>query len=141
MYVGAMKDKQSTSQLVVKNISHNYGSTAVLKDLSFSVNHGEVVVLVGPSGCGKTTLLNLLSGYIEPVEGSIVREGVTRTVYQQDGLFPWLTVAENITIGLRPVMNEVQRQQELRELVELIHLEGFRKSLPAPTVWRHEAAC
>jgi NitT/TauT family transport system ATP-binding protein len=130
MYVGVMKDKQAAGQLALKNIAHSYGSVEVLKDLSLSVYPGEVVVLVGPSGCGKTTLLNLLSGYIEPVAGSIVREGIIRTVYQQDGLFPWLTVAENITIGLRAMMDDQQRRHELRELVELIHLEGFENHYP-----------
>lgn len=130
MYAGVMKDKQAAGQLVLKNISHRYGAVAVLKDLTLSVHPGEVVVMVGPSGCGKTTILNLLSGYIDPVSGSIAREGIVRTVYQQDGLFPWLTVAENITIGLRSVMGEAQRRQELGELVELIHLEGFEHHYP-----------
>ena len=125
-----MKDKYSGSRLALQNVSHSYGTIAVLKELSLVVNQGEVVVLVGPSGCGKTTILNLLSGYIEPVSGSIQREGIIRTVYQQDGLFPWLTVSENITIGLRLVMDAAQREIELRELVELIHLEGFENHYP-----------
>src|ERR1700712_581108 len=130
MYAGVMKDKQTASQLMLNNVSHNYGLVAVLKDISLTVKPGEVVVLVGPSGCGKTTILNLLSGYIGSASGSIYREGIIRTVYQQDGLFPWLTVAENITIGLRSVMDEKQRERELKELVELIHLEGFENHYP-----------
>ena len=63
-------------------------TVAVLNDLNLVVNPGEIVVLVGPSGCGKTTILNLLSGHIKPVSGSIQREGIIRTVYQHDGLFP-----------------------------------------------------
>jgi ABC-type nitrate/sulfonate/bicarbonate transport system ATPase subunit len=125
-----MKDKHSDSRLVLENVSHNYGAVSVLKDLNLVVNHGEVVVLVGPSGCGKTTILNLLSGYIEPVAGSIHRQGIIRTVYQDDGLFPWLTVSENITIGLRAVTDAAQREKELRELVDLIHLEGFENHYP-----------
>ena len=130
MYAGAMKDKSLDSRLVLQNVSHNYGTVSVLKDLNLVVNPGEVVVLVGPSGCGKTTILNLLSGHIEPVSGSIQREGIIRTVYQQDGLFPWLTVSENIAIGLRSMMDAAQREKELRELVELIHLEGFEHHYP-----------
>jgi NitT/TauT family transport system ATP-binding protein len=130
MYAGVMKDKGIISQLVLQNVSHSYGSVAVLKDISLSVSPGEVVILVGPSGCGKTTILNLLSGYIEPVSGSIQRDGIIRTVYQQDGLFPWLTVSENITIGLRLVMDAAKREKELLELVELIHLEGFENHYP-----------
>src|SRR5450432_3316820 len=125
-----MKDKTSDSRLVFENVSHSFGEVAVVKDMDLTVISGEVVVLVGPSGCGKTTILNLLSGYIEPVTGSIHREGVIRTVYQQDGLFPWLTVSENIAIGLRSVADATQKEDELHELIELIHLEGFENHYP-----------
>jgi len=125
-----MKDKSPDSRLVLKNVSHHFGAIPVLKSIDLVVHPGEVVVLVGPSGCGKTTLLNLLSGHIQPIEGTIHREGIIRTVYQHDGLFPWLTVSENITIGLRSMMDAARRESELQELVELIHLEGFEHHYP-----------
>ena len=130
MYAGVMKDKSSSSHIFFDKVSHGYGNVSVLKDLSFIVNPGEVIVLVGPSGCGKTTILNLLSGYINPVAGTIRREGVIRTVYQQDGLFPWLTVSENISLGLRSVADMHMRSKELEELLDLIHLEEFRSHYP-----------
>jgi len=130
MYAGAMKDKYSKSKLIFEKVFHNYGTVPVLKDLSLEVEPGEVMVLVGPSGCGKTTILNLLSGHIEPVSGTIKREGVIRTVYQVDGLFPWLTVSENISIGLRSITNAERRKEDLRELLNLIHLEGFEHHYP-----------
>jgi len=113
-----------------QKVFHSYGSVSVLEDLNLDVKAGEVVVLVGPSGCGKTTILNLLSGHIEPVSGSIIREGTVRTVYQQDGLFPWLTVSENIGIGLRSVKDDVRRDHEMTELLELVHLNGFAHHYP-----------
>ena len=58
MYAGVMKDKSSTTRLVLEKVSHSYGKVPVLNDLNLVVNPGEVVVLVGPSGCGKTTILN-----------------------------------------------------------------------------------
>src|SRR5882757_6831569 len=125
-----MKDKSSVSWLVVDKVSHSYGNVSVLNNLSLSVIPGEVVVLVGPSGCGKTTILNLLSGHIEPISGSIQRGGIIRTVYQHDGLFPWLTVSENIAMGLRSLTDTAQRQHELRELLELIHMEDFEHHYP-----------
>lgn len=130
MFAGAMKDKSSASRLVLEKVSHSYGAVSVLNDLNLVVNPDEVVVLVGPSGCGKTTILNLLSGYIEPVSGSIQREGIIRTVYQDDGLFPWLTVSENISIGLRSVKDAAHREKELHDLLNLIHLEGFEHHYP-----------
>lgn len=102
----------------------------MLQNLDVKVGQGEFVVIVGPSGCGKTTLLNLLSGHLKPIKGNVKREGMIRTVYQQDGLFPWLTVTENISMGLRSITNEAERKKELGELFELIHLQGFENHYP-----------
>lgn len=125
-----MKDKMFTSKLTLENVSHSYGNVAVLRDLNITVNPGEFVVLVGPSGCGKTTILNLLSGHINPTSGTIQREGIIRTVYQHDGLFPWLTVSENILMGLRSSNGNGSIEKELLELIELIRLEGFENHYP-----------
>jgi ABC-type nitrate/sulfonate/bicarbonate transport system ATPase subunit len=125
-----MKDKSLSTPLVFDNVSHGYGELAVLQNLNLTVQPGEFVVLVGPSGCGKTTLLNLLSGHIKPVSGTIKSAGIIRTVYQQDGLFPWLTVTENISMGLRSITNETERNKELNELFELIHLKEFENHYP-----------
>jgi len=130
MYAGDMKDKFTDNRLVLEKVSHSYGMVSVLHDLNLSVHPGEVVVLVGPSGCGKTTILNLLSGFIKPVSGSVQQKGIIRTIYQQDGLFPWLTVSENISIGLRSVENQESRSKELLDLINLIHLEGFEHHYP-----------
>jgi NitT/TauT family transport system ATP-binding protein len=125
-----MKDNKPATRLELTNVSHHYGPILVLRDISLTVHPGEVVVLVGPSGCGKTTILNLLSGYNEPTSGTVQRSGVIRTVYQQDGLFPWLTVAENISLGLRSLQDPIVRNNELTELIQLIHLEGFERHYP-----------
>lgn len=121
---------KSSTRLDLKDVSHNYGTVEVLRNMNLSVKPGEIVVLVGPSGCGKTTILNLLSGYIEPSGGAITREGAVRTVYQQDGLFPWLTVSENTSMGLRSMEDEAQRAREISELLNLVHLEGFGDHYP-----------
>src|ERR1041384_4318841 len=104
----------SDKQFVADNISFNYDGLAVVKDLSIEVNKGEFLVLVGPSGCGKTTLLNLLSGFIKPVSGKIEAHGVIRTVYQQEGLFPWLTASENMRMGLEG-KSETEIKSELQD--------------------------
>jgi NitT/TauT family transport system ATP-binding protein len=124
-----MKDNL-TSRLTLENVSHSYNTVDVLKDINLTVLPGEIVVLVGPSGCGKTTILSLLSGHISPRSGSIRRSGVIRTVYQQDGLFPWLTVSENILMGLRLTRGDAEAKEELSELIQLIHLEGFESHYP-----------
>ena len=92
--------------LRLERASLAFGATEVLRDLSLEVKRGEFVAVVGPSGCGKTTLLSLCSGYLRPAAGVVERRGSLRMVFQQDGLFPWLTVAENIRLGLRHVKDE-----------------------------------
>jgi ABC-type nitrate/sulfonate/bicarbonate transport system ATPase subunit len=114
----------------LERVSHSFGPIEVIRELSLEIVRGEFVVIVGPSGCGKTTLLNLLSGYVWPTSGVIEREGRERMVYQQDGLFPWQTVSENIALGLRHLTSERERDQQIRELLELIRLEGFEQHYP-----------
>ncbi len=116
--------------LRVESISRSFGELEVIRSLSLTVRKGEFVALVGPSGCGKTTLLNLLSGFDRPTSGSIFRDGQIRMVYQQDGLFPWQTVAENVALGLRHLKNETDRRRQVQELLRLIRLEKFEQHYP-----------
>jgi ABC-type nitrate/sulfonate/bicarbonate transport system ATPase subunit len=112
------------------SVTRTFGSIEVLRDFSLDVALGEFVVIVGPSGCGKTTLLNLLAGFDKPTAGRLVSSGRVRMVYQQDGLFPWRTVAQNIQMGLRHVRGEAERDRELEELLALIGLKGFEDHYP-----------
>lgn len=120
----------SDKPLSLLNVSHAFGASAVFEDLSVEIERGEFVAIVGPSGCGKTTLLNLLSGYLRPTSGVIRREGTTRMVYQSDGLFPWLTVRENIALGLRHLKDGKWQEAQLKDLLGLIRLEGFGEHYP-----------
>ncbi|HEX8708159.1 MAG TPA: ABC transporter ATP-binding protein [Pyrinomonadaceae bacterium] len=116
--------------LSLESVSRSFGAVEVLRDFSFAVELGEFVAVVGPSGCGKTTLLNLCSGFEQPTAGHVTSAGRLRMVFQQDGLFPWRTVAQNITLGLRHVGDRAARQRELKELLALIGLEGFAEHYP-----------
>jgi NitT/TauT family transport system ATP-binding protein len=120
----------SDRPLRLEGVSHSFGAVRVLQDLSLEVRRGEFVAVVGPSGCGKTTLLNLMSGFYNPSSGRVVRVGNTRTVYQHDGLFPWLTVAQNIGLGLRHLKSEPERRRQFDDLLALIRLEGFAGHYP-----------
>jgi ABC-type nitrate/sulfonate/bicarbonate transport system ATPase subunit len=116
--------------LQLDRVSRSFGAVEVLRELSLNIRHGEFVAVVGPSGCGKTTLLNLLSGYDRPSSGSINREGRVRMVYQQDGLFPWKTVTQNIMLGLRNLNDEKERNRQVSEMLRLISMEGFENHYP-----------
>ena len=100
----------------LKARTKRYGETAAVADVSLRVEHGQLVCLLGPSGCGKTTTLRLIAGFIEPSAGEIVVGGKVlsspqRTVppegrnmsmiFQSYALWPHMTVAENVSYGLR----------------------------------------
>jgi NitT/TauT family transport system ATP-binding protein len=114
----------------LENVSRRFGAVEALRDVSFDIFHGEFVALIGPSGCGKTTLLNVLSGHDAPTSGSIERRGRQRMVYQQDGLFPWQTVYQNIALGVRELKDAAERERQIGDLLRLIRLEGFSGHYP-----------
>ena len=107
-----------------------YGDVRVLDGIDLEVRGGEFVALVGPSGCGKTTLLNLCSGWLTPSGGRVERPAAQRMVFQQDGLFPWLTVDENIRLGLRRSDDAATERRHAEALLGLIGLEGFAGVYP-----------
>jgi NitT/TauT family transport system ATP-binding protein len=120
----------SAKPLQLENVSRSFDAVEVLMNLSLDIGRGEFVAVVGPSGCGKTTLLNLLSGYDQPSSGVIRRDGQVRMVYQQDGLFPWQTVSQNIALGLRHLDEDMERLRQTKEMLQLIRLEGFENHYP-----------
>ena len=120
----------SGKPIQLEKVCRSFGAVEVLREISLNIRRGEFVAIVGPSGCGKTTLLNLLSGYDQPSSGVISREGRVRMVYQQDGLFPWLTVRENIALGLRHIGDDKERERQVGEMIGLIRLQGFENHYP-----------
>lgn len=110
---------------------------AVLDDVNFSVREGEFVCIVGPSGCGKSTLLNVIAGFVAGSSGSVEVEGQPVTgpdprrifLFQENGVFPWLRVRDNVAFGL------LRRQREERDAIvahyiEMVGLKGFESSFP-----------
>lgn len=95
--------------LNVNHLSADYQGRAALRDVSFQIARGQLVVVLGPSGCGKTTLLNLIAGFIEPTAGSISLDDVPvkgpgaerGVVFQHEGLLPWRNVVDNVEFGLQ----------------------------------------
>ena len=113
--------------LKLQGVSRSFGPVEVFRNLSLEDPTGEFVAVVGPSGSGKTTLLNLISGFDAPSAGTVARSGRLRMVYQHGGLFPWLTAAQNIAMGLRDVADPTDRDRQLGEMLQLVGLEGIRE--------------
>ena len=119
-----------TPLLRLDRVTVGFGDTPVLRELSLDVRHGEFVALVGPSGCGKTTILNLCSGWLQPASGEVQRPDRVRMVFQQDGLFPWLTASENVRLGLRHLTDARTRSQRTADLLDLVRLGAFGGHYP-----------
>jgi NitT/TauT family transport system ATP-binding protein len=116
--------------LELQDVGFEYGKTRVIDQLSMSVARHEIVVCVGPSGCGKTTLLSLLAGHLVPTRGKVKREGQSRTIYQDGGTFPWLTVRENIDRGLPHTVVGAARVTKVGEWLEMMRLVEFAGHYP-----------
>ena len=116
--------------LRLERVVVSYGEVDVLAGIDLEVRDGEFVAIVGPSGCGKTTLLNVCSGWLTPTSGRVDRPAALRMVFQQDGLFPWLTVDENVRLGLGQIAEPLERQRRTNALLGLIGLTSFAGSYP-----------
>jgi NitT/TauT family transport system ATP-binding protein len=116
--------------LRLDRVSVSFGDVGVFDDLALEVRHGEFVAVVGPSGCGKTTLLNLCSGWLTATKGTVERPSSVRMVFQQDGLFPWLTARENVRMGLRHVADPKAKEARTDGLLALVGLEPFAGHYP-----------
>jgi NitT/TauT family transport system ATP-binding protein len=109
----------------------------VLDDISLDVREGEFVCILGPSGCGKSTLLNIVAGFLAPTAGTVKIDGEEVRgpdarrifVFQERGVFPWLTVEGNIGFGLGG-LPRAERERRIAHYVALVGLQGFEKAYP-----------
>jgi NitT/TauT family transport system ATP-binding protein len=110
----------------------------VLDNINFDVQEGEFICLVGPSGCGKSTMLNVMGGFLSPTAGSVKIDGEVVQgpdprrilVFQDHGVFPWLTVEGNIGFGLSH-LSDAERKQRIAHYVQLVRLQGFENTYPS----------
>ena len=113
-------------------------TTAVLNDINLEVAKGEFLCIVGPSGCGKSTLLSTIAGFLSPtsgevrIDGEVVSEPDPRRifVFQERGVFPWLTVEGNIEFGLSK-LSRAERAGRVAHYIKMVGLGGFERAYPA----------
>ena len=113
------------------------GRLLALDKINLQVSAGEFLCIVGPSGCGKSTLLYLIAGLNQPSAGKVLMDGnvVEHTgtdrimIFQEHGLFPWLTVEENVEFGMKMKgVKKALRREQANEYLKLVHLQKFGKS-------------
>jgi NitT/TauT family transport system ATP-binding protein len=136
-------NKERFPAISIRNVSmrfpgkHYSEHTDVLENVTASVAHGEFVCLVGPSGCGKSTLLNIVAGFLDTTSGEVLVEdepvrGPDRRrifVFQENGVFPWLNVRENIGFGLR-TQKETERERTIAHYIDMVGLRSFEDTYP-----------
>ena len=117
------------------------GSLRVVDDVSYEIDEGEFVSIIGPSGCGKTTMLNLVAGFLKPTSGAVLLDGRTiaapgpdrGVIFQEYGVFPWLTVRQNIAFGLNLRASRVpgiERAEVVERYMGLMGLTDFADAWP-----------
>ena len=132
--------------LEVKHLSKLFDGNGVLKDVSFTLAEGEVIVVVGPSGCGKSTLLRCVNGLEHPDGGEILLDGVridagadlvqvrrqVGMVFQSYDLFPHMDVLANLTLGPVQAMKRPRPEVEAEaaKALERVGLAGKLHALP-----------
>ena len=136
-------------EITVKNLDMGYGSFVLMRDLNFTVNRGDIFIIMGGSGCGKSTLLKILIGLKEPLKGQVFyggtdfwgmdpdeRERIMRRfgiLYQQGALWSSMTLAENVALPLEQYTD--LRPGQIREIVSLklslVGLAGFEEFYPS----------
>ena len=125
------------SKVEFRGLSMKFGATDVLRDINLSVREAEFVCILGPTGCGKSTLLNIAGGFVRPSAGAVTIDGVAVAgpdprrifVFQERGVFPWLTVEGNIAFGLF-LLPEREQRERVAHYVQLVGLAGFETAYP-----------
>lgn len=133
---------KTTSKEIIKlkDVTFGYSSrNVVLSNFNLDIYQGEFLTLLGPSGCGKSTILNLIAGFTHPVTGDIRHSGNTiegpsssrGVVFQNNALFDWMNVVENISFGFRFLnVSEKEWRSRVRKIIQLVGLEGSEKKYP-----------
>ena len=134
--IGSVRSKVRIDRLS-KTFRADGHEVPVLNDVTLDVREGELVCILGPSGCGKSTLLNIVGGFVPPTSGGVTIDGEPVRgpdprrvfVFQERGVFPWLTVEGNIGFGLSR-LPPAEKARRIAHYVHLVGLEGFEKAYP-----------
>lgn len=123
------------SELVFQNVNQTFfsenGKIEVLNDINFNLDENEIIAIVGPSGCGKSTILNLICGLIKPTSGNIISNKKIGYMFQNDLLFSWRSVKNNVLLGLEVTHTKTKENIDyVMELLKKYNLIDFKNHFP-----------
>jgi NitT/TauT family transport system ATP-binding protein len=130
----------SVEQITMKFATKNSEEITALSNIDLELKDGEFFTLLGPSGCGKSTLLYLISGLLTPTQGRVTVNGKQvngaypecAIVFQEFGLFPWLTARQNIEFGIKMKgVSAIERRERCDELLDRVNLRTFANHYPS----------
>jgi NitT/TauT family transport system ATP-binding protein len=135
----------SAPRIQFENVSVDFetdaGPLRVVQEVSLDIRENEFICIVGPSGCGKTTLMNILAGFVQPTQGRVMLDGRAvqgpgrdrGVIFQEYGVFPWLTVEQNILFGLKLAGSKTpasERHAVCQKYLALMGLQDFAQAFP-----------
>lgn len=133
------------ARIAFENVSVSFdtakGPIKVVEDVSYTIGEGEFVAVIGPSGCGKTTTMNIVAGFQQPTSGRVLLDGKSipgpgpdrGVIFQEYGVFPWLSVRENIAFGLNlsaSNLSQAEKDETIERYMRLMGLSDFADSWP-----------
>ncbi len=135
------KNTELSDIIEIKSASQSYdgGKSYIIQDFNLLIenkpNQGQFIIILGPSGCGKSTILRYVAGLQQPTSGNILVNGQPRSndnrigmVFQQYSSFPWMTVLENVALGLKfRAVSKKEREERAMEMIKIVGLEGHEK--------------
>src|SRR5690348_14140684 len=135
----------SRARIVFDRVSMGFaskqGRLRVVDDVSYTIDDGDFVAIIGPSGCGKTTMMNMVAGFTRPTHGRVLLDGKPiegpgpdrGVIFQEYGVFPWLSVKQNIAFGLTLAANRTgaaERDEICARYMKLMGLTDFADAWP-----------
>ncbi len=148
--------KQSLGHIIIKNLNKEFidrrkkrrsrsdieaqqdNRVQVLDNINLEFLNGEMVCILGPSGCGKSTLLRIVAGFDNAFSGQVLIDGNQHSgpssdhifVFQHSSLLPWMTVKENVELGLRHIKDLEEKEEKIQEYIDIVDLGGFENRYP-----------
>ena len=137
-----MTERPHEGEIRLERVTKRFGPVVAVNDVSFTIRGGEFFSMLGPSGCGKTTSLRMMAGFEQPDAGRVLIQGDDVTwvsprkrnvnmVFQAYGLFPHMTVAENVAFGLEiKRVPKAERESRVAEMLRVVRLEEYARRRP-----------